>query len=139
MLRKVLVAAAFAGLVGASTPVLAATTQAELRHVEWSFDGPFGKYDQAQLQRGFKVYREVCSSCHSLNMIAFRNLGDPGGPFWDPKYPNPNDNPVVKSIAKDYQIADIDPDSGDPIKRPGATADYFTPPFPNVQAARAAG
>jgi len=138
MLRKVLVAAAFAGLVGASTPVLAATTQAELRHVEWSFDGPFGKYDQAQLQRGFKVYREVCSSCHSLNMIAFRNLGDPGGPFWNPKYPNSNDNPVVKAIAKDYKIADIDSDSGDAIKREGRTADYFPAPFANDAAAAAA-
>jgi ubiquinol-cytochrome c reductase cytochrome c1 subunit len=95
-------------------------------------------YDQAQLQRGFKVYKEVCSSCHSLDMIAFRNLGDKGGPFWDPKYPNPNDNPVVKAIAKDYQIADIDSDTGDAIKRPGTPADYFVAPFANVAAARAA-
>jgi ubiquinol-cytochrome c reductase cytochrome c1 subunit len=138
MLRKVFAAATLAGVLAMAAPALAATTQAPLKDVHWSFEGPFGMYDQAQLQRGFKVYKEVCSACHSLNQIAFRNLGDPGGPFWDPKYPNSNDNPVVKAIAKDYQIADIDSDSGDAIKRPGVTADYFPSPFPNDAAARAA-
>jgi len=104
----------------------------------WSFEGPFGQYDQKQLQRGYKVYREICSSCHSMTMVAFRNLGDLGGPFWDPKYPNPNDNPVVKTIAKDYQIATIDSDTGDPAKRPGTSADYFPSPYPNDVAGRAA-
>src|SRR5580704_5317861 len=47
---------------------------------KWSFSGPFGTYDPAQLQRGFKIYREVCSTCHSLKLLAFRNLADPGGP-----------------------------------------------------------
>ncbi len=116
----------------------AESNQLPPKDVHWSFEGPFGTYDQAQLQRGYKVYHEVCSACHSMNMIAFRNLGDKGGPFWNPKYPNPNDNPVVKAIAKDFQIADIDPDSGDPIKRPGTTADYLPNPFPNPIAARAA-
>ncbi|MGH6819844.1 MAG: cytochrome c1, partial [Methylocella sp.] len=46
---------------------------------EWSFYGPFGRYDRAQLRRGFQVYREVCSNCHSLELVAFRNLADPGG------------------------------------------------------------
>jgi ubiquinol-cytochrome c reductase cytochrome c1 subunit len=138
MLRKLFAAATVAGLLAMAGVAQAASTQAPLKEVHWSFEGPFGMYDQAQLQRGFKVYREVCSSCHSLNMVAFRNLGDPGGPFWDPKYPNPNDNPVVKSLAKDYQIPDIDSDTGDAIKRPGTSADYFVPPFPNVAAARAA-
>jgi ubiquinol-cytochrome c reductase cytochrome c1 subunit len=95
-------------------------------------------YDQAQLQRGYKVYREVCSSCHSMNMVAFRNLGDEGGPFWNPKYPNPNDNPVVKAIAADYQIPDIDSDTGEAIKRPGTSADYFPNPYPNPVAGKAA-
>ncbi len=138
MLRKILAAATFAGLVAVAGPSLAGSTQAPLKEVHWSFDGPFGKYDQAQLQRGFKVYKEVCSACHSLNEIAFRNLGDPGGPFWNPKYKNSNDNPVVKAIAKDYQIADIDSDSGDAIKRPGTSADYFPSPFANTAAARSA-
>jgi ubiquinol-cytochrome c reductase cytochrome c1 subunit len=136
MLRTLIALAAAGGLL-AATPALAATTHAEPPHIAWSFDGPFGTYDQAQLQRGYKVYREVCASCHSMNMVAFRNLGDPGGPFYDPKYPNPNNNPVVKAIAKDFQIPDLD-DTGQPDKRPGTSADYFPKPFPNELAARAA-
>jgi ubiquinol-cytochrome c reductase cytochrome c1 subunit len=138
MLRKLFAAAGVASLIGMAPLAHAATTQAPLKDVHWSFEGPFGLYDQAQLQRGYKVYREVCSSCHSMTMVAFRNLGDPGGPFWNPKYPNPNDNPVVKSIAKDFQIADVDSDSGDTVKRPGTAADYFPSPFPNDAAARSA-
>ena len=113
--------AILAGLAFAA-PAAAATTSAPLEHQPWSFSGPTGMYDQAQLQRGYKVYREVCSSCHSMDMVAFRNLGDKGGPFWNPKYPNPNDNPVVKAIAADYQIPDIDSDTGENIKRPGTSA-----------------
>src|SRR5579862_8000182 len=48
--------------------------------LDWSFHGPFGTYDQAQLQRGLKIYHDVCSSCHSMSLVAFRNLADPGGP-----------------------------------------------------------
>ena len=121
-----------------TAPAMAASTQAPLKDVHWSFEGPFGHYDQAQLQRGYKVYREVCSSCHSMNFIAFRNLGDPGGPFWNPKYPNPNDNPVVKTLAKDYQYPDIDTDTGETVKRPGTSADYFPNPYANTSAARGA-
>jgi ubiquinol-cytochrome c reductase cytochrome c1 subunit len=138
-MRAVLLSLAVLATFMMRTPsAVAATTQAPLADVHWSFEGPFGQYDQEQLQRGYKVYREVCSSCHSMTMVAFRNLGDPGGPFWDPKYPNPNDNPVVKTIAKDYQIATIDGDTGDPAKRPGTSADYFPSPYPNDVAGRAA-
>ena len=136
MLRKApIIAAVLAAALAA--PALAATTHREPREVEWSFAGPFGRYDQAQLQRGYRVYREVCSACHSMNLLSFRNLGDPGGPFWDPHYPNPNDNPIVKTIARDYQIADIDPDTGDANRRPGTPADHFVAPFANDAAARA--
>ena len=136
MLRKLSVLAALVGLAFAG-PALAANTHEEPKEVHWSFEGPFGTYDQEQLQRGYKVYREVCSSCHSMNMVAFRNLGDPGGPFWDPKYKSSVDNGYVKAVAKDYQIADIDRDTGDPIKRPGTPADHFVAPFANEAAARA--
>jgi len=125
-----------AGAIGG--PALAASSQLEPMAVHWSFESPFAMYDQAQLQRGYKVYREVCAACHSMSMVAFRNLGDKGGPFWNPKYPNPNENPVVKAIAADYQIADIDSDTGEAIKRPGTSADYFPNPFANPVAARAA-
>ena len=138
MMRNVLAGTAALGMLALSGTVMAETTKLAPKDIHWSFDGPFGGYDQAQLQRGYKVYHEVCSACHSMNMIAFRNLGDPGGPFWNPKYPNPNDNPVVKAIAKDVQVPDIDHDSGDVIKRPGTSADYFQPPFAYEYAARAA-
>jgi ubiquinol-cytochrome c reductase cytochrome c1 subunit len=137
MFRKVLILAALLGLVAA--PALAATTQLPPKEQHWSFNGPAGMYDQRQLQRGFKVYEQVCSQCHSINYIAFHNLGDPGGPFWNPKYPNSNDNPVVKAVAAAWprQVPDISSDTGDPIHRPATTADVLVPPFPNEAAARA--
>ncbi len=96
----------------------------------WSFAGPFGMYDQAQLQRGFKVYREVCSTCHSLKLIAFRNLADPGGPNFT--------EAQATAVASEYQVQDGPNDQGQMFERPGRLADHFPPPFPNDQAARAA-
>ena len=138
MLRKVLALAALIGLVAAA-PALAATTQAPLLEQTWSFNGPFGMYEPGQLQRGLKVYQQVCPACHSINYITFHNLGDPGGPYWNPKYPNSNDNPYVKAIAASWprQAPDINPDTGDPIHRPATSADVLVPPFPNDAAARA--
>ncbi|HEY3697625.1 cytochrome c1 [Phenylobacterium sp.] len=136
MLRKGIALAAL-GLALVAGPALAETKHKEPVDVSWSSEGPFGKADQAQLQRGYKVYREVCSSCHSMNLMYFRNLGQKGGPFYDAKYKNPNDNPYVKAIAKDYQIADIDSETGDAVQRPGTSADKFPAPFPNEPAARA--
>lgn len=138
MLRKGLTLAAL-GFALIAGPALAATTQAEPHDPAggWGWTGPFGKFDKAQLQRGYKVYREVCSACHSMEQMYFRNLGQKGGPFYDPKYPNPNDNPVVKSLAHDIQIKDIDSDTGDAISRPGLPSDRFPNPFPNAIAAAA--
>ncbi len=103
----------------------------------WSFEGYFGTYDPNALQRGYKIYREVCSSCHSMKLMSFRNLGEPGGPFYDPKFPNPNDNPRVKQIASEYKIEAIDQDTGDATEVDGKPADRFPSPFKNVAAARA--
>lgn len=136
MLRKGFAFAAL-GLALIAGPTLAATTNEEPKDVHWSFEGPFGRFDKEQLQRGYKVYREVCSACHSMNLMYFRNLGQKGGPFYDPKYPNPNENPVVKSLAHDIQVKDIDTDTGDVISRPANPADKFPAPFPNEYAARA--
>jgi len=136
MLRKAIAFAAL-GLALSAAPALAAGHPEEPRSVAWSFNGPFGKFETAQLQRGYKVYREVCAACHSMEQMYFRNLGQKAGPFYDPKYPNPNDNPYVKSLAKDAQINDIDGDTGDVIQRPGTSADKFPAPFPNEAAARA--
>src|SRR5579875_3526201 len=99
------------GLLAASiaAPASARTTQAELHMPPggFSFEGPFGKFDQGALQRGYKVYAEVCSSCHSMNLMYYRNLAQPGGPFYNPKYPNPNDSPYTKAIAADIKVPDI--------------------------------
>ena len=135
MLRNALVLAAALGLI-ATAPALAATTQEELRDVHWSFEGPFGKFDTAQLQRGYKVYHDVCSSCHSMNLVHYYNLGEPGGPFYKEKV-KPTDNPYVKAIAADFKVPDIDQDTGDVIQRPATPADRFKAPFANEFAARA--
>ncbi len=107
----------------------AALTEPEIPpRLKWSFAGPFGKYDQGQLQRGFKIYKEVCSACHSLKLIAFRNLADPGGPGFS--------TAQAGVVAAGYQIQDGPNDQGEMFQRPGRLADHFPPPFPNEQAAR---
>ena len=102
----------------------------------WSFEGYFGTFDKNALQRGYKVYREVCSSCHSMKLMSFRNLGQKGGPFYDPEFANPGDNPRVKALAAELQIPDVDHDTGDALKRPGIASDVFPSPFANEYAAR---
>ncbi|MCK9908896.1 cytochrome c1 [Microbacteriaceae bacterium K1510] len=96
---------------------------------KWSFSGPFGNFDQAQLQRGFKVYKEVCSACHSMSLLSFRNLADVGGPGFS--------EAQAAAVAADYKIKDLD-DKGEPIERAGRPADFFPSPFPNALAAAAA-
>ncbi len=145
MLRKITVWAAALGVLGALavTPALAASTHKEPEEkvkedsVRWSFEGPFGTFDQEQLQRGLKVYREVCSACHSMNFVSFTALGEKGGPLWNEKYPKASDSPYVKAFAKQYQIDDIDTETGDKIKRDGTPADHFPAPFANEYAAKA--
>jgi len=95
----------------------------------WAWDGPFGHFDAVQLQRGYQVYKEVCSACHSMHLLAFRNLGDPGGPMFT--------QAQVKAIAAGMQVNDLD-DKGEPKTRPGTPADRFPSPFANEKAARAA-
>jgi len=125
--RSLLALAFVAGLAG---PVLAAGEAETPPKQKWSFWGPVGKYDRAQLQRGFKVYREVCQSCHSLSLVAFRNLAEPGGPGFT--------RAQAAAIAAEYQIKDGPNDEGEMFDRPGRLADRFPKPFPNDNAARAA-
>jgi cytochrome c1 len=96
----------------------------------WSFGGIFGTFDRAQLQRGFKVYRESCQNCHSLSRVYFRNLSQPGGPEFS--------QPQVRALAAEYKLRDGPNEAGDMFERPGRAADTFPPPFPNEQAAAAA-
>ncbi len=130
MQRKLIALVVAGGLTAvASAPALAAEAAPPPPRVSWSFSGPFGKYDQGQLQRGFKVYKEVCASCHGLSFVAFRNLADPGGLGYSAAQ--------ATAIAAEYQIKDLD-DQGNPVERPGRLADYFPSPFPNALAAAAA-
>jgi ubiquinol-cytochrome c reductase cytochrome c1 subunit len=141
MVVKSLTAAIVAGaaaLLACAAPAAAATKSLEPKDVDFSFEGPLGKFDRAAVQRGFKVYQEVCSSCHSMDLVYYRNLGQPGGPFYNERYPNPNDNPWAKAIAAEAMVADIDPDTGDAITRPATPADHLRSPFANEAAARAA-
>ena len=96
----------------------------------WSFAGPFGSFDRAQLQRGYKVYKEVCSTCHSMKDMAFRNLSDPGGPGFS--------EAQVKALAASFTIKDGPNDSGEMFDRPGRPSDTFPWAYANAQAARAA-
>lgn len=91
----------------------------------WSFAGIFGRYDQNQLRRGFLIFKEVCSSCHSADLLAFRNLSEPGGPAYTADQ--------VKALAATYTIDDPSAPGG---KRPGVASDRFPPPFATEQDAR---
>ena len=136
MLRKGFALAAL-GLAFLAGPALAAAQPEKPKAVTWGFEGPFGQFDQAQLQRGYKVYREVCASCHSMNYVYFRTMAEKGGPFFSEEHPNPNENPYVKALAAEIQVNDIDSETGDTVQRPATPADRFPNPFPNEAAARA--
>lgn len=139
-MKSVLVGAALVlGNFGVTNIALASDAGGEhkLEYKNWSFNGMFGTYDVEAMQRGYQVYREVCSSCHTLEHMSFRHLGDKGAPFYDARYPNPNDNPLVKAFAKDWDVPAIDQDNGDPIERPGIPADKFPAVYPNAIAAAA--
>ena len=93
---------------------------------DWHFEGVFGTYDRAQLQRGYLVYREVCSGCHKLKYIQFRHLRDIG--FSEQQ---------VKALAAEIEVEDGPDDDGEMFTRPGSLSDDLPAPFPNDNAARA--
>src|SRR5215467_6139921 len=130
MLRKTTVLAALGLALTFAAPAFAEGQRA-LKDVQWSFEGPFGQFDQEQLQRGYKVYHDVCSTCHSMNLMTFGDMAGKGGPFYEEKYANPNDNPKVKALAAEIKVNDVDQDTGDVVQRPGITADHFKAPFAN--------
>jgi ubiquinol-cytochrome c reductase cytochrome b/c1 subunit len=113
-----------------SVPVAAPAAEAEHPPKQkWSFSGPFGKFDRAQVQRGLRIYREVCQACHGLSYVSFRNLAEPGGPGFT--------NAQAAVIASEYKIKDGPNDAGEMFERDGRIADRFPNPFPNDAAARA--
>ena len=129
MPRTIIALTLAGGIAALGAPAIAQEHAAPPPRLKWSFAGPFGKFDEAQLQRGFKVYREVCAGCHSLDMVAFRNLGDPGALGYSAAQ--------VAAVAAEYKVKDID-DLGNPVERAGRPADRFPAPFANELAAKAA-
>ncbi len=111
----------FAGIVRAEEEAPAPPRQ------HWSFNGVFGTYDRAALQRGFQVYKEVCAACHAVKHLAFRDLAEIG-----------YSEDQVKGIAAQVQVTDGPNDSGEMFQRPGRPSDPIPGPFANDQAARAA-
>ncbi len=93
-------------------------------HHHWHFSGVNGTYDKAALQRGYKVYREVCASCHSMKQLSFRNLTDLG-----------YDDSQVKAIAGEYSVVDGPNEEGKMFERPARPSDAFPSPFENDKAA----
>lgn len=104
--------------------------QRPAKDISYSFEGPFGVFDKGELQRGYKVYKEVCANCHAMKLIAFRNLAEPGGLGFSEEQ--------VKALAATFTMQDGPDDSGNMFQRPGLPSDHFPSPFPNEQAARAA-
>ncbi len=125
-MKKFLLAATAAfALAGPS--VLNAAEEIHIPKEEWSFNGVMGTFDKAQLQRGFQVYKEVCSACHSLQYISFRNFTDLG-----------YSEEQVKSLAAQYDVEDGPNDDGEMFKRKARPSDHVPKPFPNDALARVA-
>jgi len=118
----------FAAAVAAASAAMAEEQTTPVRQ-SWSFAGPFGTFDRAQIQRGFHVYRDVCAACHGMKHVAFRNLAQPGGPGFSPEQ--------AKQVASEYRITDGPNDRGEMFERPGRLSDYLPSPDANEQAARA--
>lgn len=96
------------------------------KEMDWSFAGPFGTFDKGQLQRGLKVYKEVCSACHSMNLVSFRTLSDLG-----------YNEAQVKAFAAEYEVEDGPNADGEMFTRKAVPSDYFPSPYPNSEAAAA--
>ena len=107
-----------------------AAEKVEYLKTDWSFKGLFGKFDRAALQRGYQVYTEVCSSCHSMKYLSYRNLAEEGGPEFTVAQ--------AKAIAASFEVTDGPNDDGEMYTRPGKLSDKFVMPYDNVKAAQAA-
>jgi ubiquinol-cytochrome c reductase cytochrome c1 subunit len=122
-----MILAAAAALTLVAGPALAAGEADKPRQQKWSFDGPFGTFDRGALQRGFLVYKEVCSSCHALQQKSYRHLADIGF-----------SQEEVRAIAAGYKVMDGPNDEGEMFERSARASDRFKAPFANEKAARAA-
>ena len=107
-----------------------AAEKVEYLKTDWSFKGLFGKFDRGALQRGYQVYTEVCSSCHSMKYVSYRNLAEKGGPEFS--------EAQAKAIAASFEVKDGPNADGEMFTRPGKLSDKFVMPYENVKAAQAA-
>lgn len=111
----------------ASHHVRAAEGATAIEKQDWTFAGPFGFYDEDQLRRGFKVYQQVCSSCHGMRFLKYRDLMDPDGP----NLPEAQ----VEAIASEYTVTDGPNDQGEMYERPATLQDSFVEPYRNEKEA----
>ena len=102
----------------------------ELIETNWSFNGLFGTFDRASLQRGYQVYQEVCSGCHSVQHLSYRNLSEEGGPEFSIE--------EVKAIVSQFEIEDGPNSDGEMFMRSARLSDKFISPYPNIEASTSA-
>lgn len=121
LMTSVVAACAFAGTQGAQAAGDAPKPPAQ----DWSFNGPFGTYDRGALQRGFQVYKQVCSACHGMRLKSYRNLADLG-----------YNEEEIKAIAAEYTVMDGPDGEGEMFERPARPSDRFVSPYPNDETAR---
>lgn len=133
MNRIATIALAGAAFLGLSSAAFAQETAPEPDHQTWSFAGIFGTFDRGALQRGFQVYNEVCSNCHSMKLLHYNDLG-PDGPGGGIGFSEAE----VAAIAAQKQVEDGPNDQGEMFRRPGKPQDQFVSPVPHVEAAKAA-
>lgn len=126
-MRKTIFSLGLAAALAFLAPAAQAAEGVAIPKLSWSFAAPFGTYDRGALQRGFQVYKEVCAACHSMNLLAYRDLADLG-----------YNEAEIKAIAAQYEVTDGPDDQGEMFQRPAIPSDRFKAPFPNVQAAKAA-
>ncbi len=117
-------------ITGLSNFAYSEEKKAEFIKNNWSFEGVFGTFDRASLQRGYQVYQEVCSGCHSVQHLSYRNLSEKGGPEFSLD--------EAKAIAAQFEVTDGPNEDGEMFVRPGRLSDKFVSPFQNVKAAAAA-
>jgi len=117
-------------IIGAGNSAYSEENKTEFIKNNWSFKGVFGTFDRASLQRGYQVYQEVCSGCHSVQHLSYRNLSEKGGPEFSTE--------EAKIIAAQFEVKDGPNEDGEMFTRPGRLSDKFVSPFQNAKAAAAA-
>jgi len=119
-------------IIFSTLPFVVFAEEKKINFIEtnWSFDGLFGTFDRASLQRGYQVYQEVCAGCHSAQHLSYRNLSEKGGPEFSIE--------EAKAIASQFEIQDGPNSDGEMFMRSARLSDKFAKPYPNVEASTAA-